>query len=356
MLKNKWQKIGFIILVIVISIVLGLFITYNVLLGKVSNDNTVIDFNISYNTSSREVLENLKEAGLIKNIFVTKIYMKLNHVNNIQAGVYELNKTMSTKEILNKLSTGKVVSDEVTVTFVEGKRIPYYVSVIANNFNISEEEINATLNDKEFLKELINKYWFISDDILNKDIYYPLEGYFFPDTYNFKKDATVRDIVMTLINGLDTKLRDYKETILNSGYSAHEILTLASIVELEGVNDESRNGVASVFYNRLRSGWTLGSDVTTYYAFKTDFSQELTLDQYNTCNPYNTRSSCFSGLPVGPICSSGLESIKAVVKPVTSDYYYFVADKNKKTYYAKTSAEFNQIINELKKNNLWYTY
>ncbi len=356
MLKNKCQKIGFIILAIVISIVLGLLITYNVLLGKVSNDNTVIDFNISYNTSSREVLENLKEAGLIKNIFVTKIYMKLNHVNNIQAGVYELNKTMSTKEILNKLSTGKVVSDEVTVTFVEGKRIPYYVSVIANNFNISEEEINATLNDKDFLKELINKYWFISDDILNKDIYYPLEGYFFPDTYNFKKDATVRDIVITLINGLDTKLRDYKETILNSGYSAHEILTLASIVELEGVNDESRNGVASVFYNRLKSGWTLGSDVTTYYAFKTDFSQELTLDQYNTCNPYNTRSSCFSGLPVGPICSSGLESIKAVVNPVTSDYYYFVADKNTKTYYAKTSAEFNQIINELKKNNLWYTY
>ena len=282
--------------------------------------------------------------------------MKLNHVNNIQAGVYELNKTMSTKEILNKLSTGKVVSDEVTVTFVEGKRIPYYVSVIANNFNISEEEINATLNDKEFLKELINKYWFISDDILNKDIYYPLEGYFFPDTYNFRKEASLKEIILTLINGLEKKLAPYKTEIENSGYSAHQILTLASIVELEGVNDDSRNMVASVFYNRLKDGWTLGSDVTTYYAVKKDFNVELTQEDIDTCNPYNTRYNCVKALPVGPICSSGLESIKAVVKPVTSDYYYFVADKNKKTYYAKTSAEFNQIINELKKNNLWYTY
>lgn len=354
--KSKIVKIISLIVGLIIAVFLGLIITYNIMLSPTSKDTSPITFEIPYKTTSNEVLNSLKEQGLIKNITTAKIYMKLNKVSNIQAGIYELNKAMSTKEILKSFQDGKVIDDEITVTFVEGKRIPYYVETIAQNFDYTTDEVNALLTDKEFLTELITNYWFISEDILNKDIYYPLEGYFFPDTYNFRKKASLKEIILTLINGLANKLAPYKKQMENSGYTAHQILTLASIVELEGVNDESRSGVASVFYNRLKDGWTLGSDVTTYYAVKKDFSVELTQKDLDTCNPYNTRSNCVSGLPVGPICSSGLESIIATINPLSTDYYYFVADKNKKTYYAKNQSEFNAIIADLKKQGLWYIY
>ena len=356
MSKKKIIKILGIIGGLVGAFILGVLITYKVMLGPISKDTTKITFEIPYKTTSNEVLLSLKAQGLIKNVTMAKVYMKLNKITNIQAGIYELNKAMSTGEILKSFKDGKVMDDEITVTFVEGKRIPYYVDVISKNFNYSTEEINAFLTNKDFLRELINDYWFISEDILNKDIYYPLEGYFFPDTYNFRKEASLKEIILTLINGLEKNLAPYKTEIENSGYSAHQILTLASIVELEGVNDDSRNMVASVFYNRLKDGWTLGSDVTTYYAVKKDFTVELTQEDLDTCNPYNTRYNCVKALPVGPICSSGLESLIATINPANTDYYYFVADKNKKTYYTKTYGEFAAVIENLKKEGLWHVY
>ena len=356
MSKKKLKIITTILIILILLIGLPLSIYASLLRPVNKKDSTLITFDIPYKTTSNEILSSLEAQGLIKSSLVAKIYMKMHQVTNIQAGTYLLSKDMDLKTILNKFTTGKVLDDEITITFVEGKRLSYYVSLIAKNFSYTESEINAVLNDKEFLQELIDKYWFITDKILDKDIYYPLEGYIFPDTYNFKKDASIKEIILTLIEGLNTKLEPYKDAILNSGYTPHEILTLASIVELEGVDDSSRSKVASVFYNRLKAGWTLGSDVTTYYAVKKDFSSELTLDEYNKCNPYNTRSSCVKGLPVGPICASGLESLKATINPATTDYYYFVADKNKNTYYAKTDSEFNAIITDLKNKNLWYTY
>jgi len=353
---NKVKKIFLIIGGILLSLVLVILVSYNILISKVSNDTTLIEVNITYGMSSSEVINMLKDKGLIKNINITKIYMKLNNVTNIQAGTYELSKSMNLKEIFEKLETGKVLLDEVTVTFVEGKRIPYYVDKIVENFSYTKEEVNSFLEDREFLQELINKYWFITDDILNDKIYYPLEGYFFPDTYRFNKDASIKEIILTLIDALDKKLSPYKEKIESSGYTVHQILTLSSIVELEGVDDSSRSGVASVFINRIKSGWTLGSDVTTYYAEQKDFSVELTNDEYNACNAYNTRGTCFTGLPVGPICSAGLSSLVASIEPMESNYYYFLADKYKNTYFMATYQEFLDKKKELQNSGLWYVY
>lgn len=350
---NKVQKIILSIFIILICIVIGIFIFYKVMISKVSNDSSTITFNIEYGTTSNEVIKSLKDSDLIRDINVTKVYMKLHNITNIQAGTYELSKNMDLETILNTLSTGKVLDDEITVTFVEGKRLPYYVSKISESFSYSEEEINSLLTDKDFLQYLIDNYWFITDEILNEDIYYPLEGYFFPDTYRFSKDATIKDIILTLVNGLNDKITPYKEEIESSGYTVHEILTLASIVELEGVDDSSRSGVASVFYNRLNAGWSLGSDATTYYAEQLDFSVALSQEALDRCNAYNTRGSCVTALPVGPICSSGLSSIVSAIEPMESDYYYFVADKYKNTYFTKTYSEHCAKISELQAADLW---
>ena len=96
------------------------------------------------------------------------------------------------------------------MTFVEGKRLTYFAEVIANNTAYTKEEVLKVASDKTFLESLINKYWFITNDILNNKIYYPLEGYLFPDTYSFKKDASIEDILITLVASLGKKLEPYK--------------------------------------------------------------------------------------------------------------------------------------------------
>ena len=119
-----------------------------------------------------------------------------------------------------------------------------------------------------------------------------------------------------------------------------------------------RNKVAGVFYNRLNSNLNLGSDVTTYYGIKVDMNErDLYKDEVNAYNAYNTRSSKMAGkLPIGPICNPSIKSIIAVLNPTKSNYYYFVADKNKKTYYSKTYNEHLNTISKLKSQGLWYEY
>ena len=235
-------------------------------------------------------------------------------------------------------------------------RIKSYAKQISEKFSYSEDEILGVWNNKEYLQELIDKYWFLTDDILNDKLYYALEGYLYPNTYQFKKDASIKEITEKMLDTTGVFLGKYKSEIENSNYSVHEILSMAGIIELEAVSNEDREKVSQVIYKRLNLGMTLGMDVTTYYAVKKDFSSELTKEDLDTCNPYNTRSNCVTALPVGPICSSGLESIVATINPASTDYYYFVADKNKKTYYAKTQSEFNAIIADLKNQGLWYVY
>ena len=136
------------------------------------------------------------------------------------------------------------------------------------------------------------------------------------------------------------------------------MMTLASIVELEAAASDDRAGVAGVFYNRLKAKWSLGSDVTAYYAAKVELSErDLYQSELDDYNDYNTRSVKMAGkLPIGPICNPGIDAIKAAIHPTEHDYYYFVADKNKKTYFSKTNEEHVKTVDRLKSEGLWYEY
>ena len=318
----------------------------------------VVQFTVENGASATQVVDSLYEQKLIRNKYTARIFVRLNDGYLMQAGVYELNDGMTFREILHKIDEGKVIDNSISVTFVEGKRITNYVKVISKNFGYSEDEILKTLSDKVYLQELIDKYWFLTEDILNDKLYYALEGYLAPNTYFFDKNATIPQIIDKLLSTTEVELNKVKDKINNSKYSIHEILTMASIVELEGANSNDRYGVAGVFYNRLQNGWALGSDVTTYYAEQIEMSdRDLYQAELDEANDYNTRSNTMAGkLPVGPICNPGIESINAAVEPQKHDYFYFVADKNKKTYFAKTYSEHVTIINKLKKDGLWYTY
>lgn len=233
----------------------------------------------------------------------------------------------------------------------------YYANVISENTTNSYDDVIDKVNDEEYINSLIEKYWFLTNDIKNDKIYYKLEGYLFPNTYAFlNKDVSIETILETMLDETDKKLTPYKDEINNSNLSIHEILTLSSIVELEGAKANDRAKVAGVFYNRLNSNWSLGSDVTTYYALKIDdFKTSLTSQNglYKCDNAYNTRCNSFIGLPVGPICNPSLESILATLNKEEHSYYYFVADCNGQVYLSKNEQEHFNTINKLKNENNW---
>jgi len=355
MSKKKKIILGSILsFVILLIIFIGIFI-YR--LSPVnSKDDKVIEFTVKPGWGKTTIISELKKKDLIRSEFFGKVIIKLKN-KELYAGTYKLSKDLSTNEILDKISSQENIENEsISITFVEGKRLTTYVKQISENFDYTEDEILSKLSDKDYLNTLINKYWFITEDIFNTDIYYPLEGYFYPDTYEFKKNSTIEEIIDKFLINMNSKLEDYKEEIDLGKHTIHEYLTMASIVELEGVNSADRVNVAGVFYNRLDAGMPLGSDVTTYYAVKKDFSSDLRVSELNSCNGYNTRGTCVKGLPVGPICNAGLSSISASIEPEENDYYYFVADKNKKTYFSKDSGEHAETVARLKREDLWYTY
>lgn len=346
--------------VLILSTALIIFVCsyFNYNIAPVSNDSTLKTVVIEEGGIS-DIANTLKENNLIRDVTMFKVYIKLTGRSNLKASTYELSENMGVKKIVEILESGNSYNpDEVKITFKEGINVREIANLISENTNNSEEDVYNLLNDNSYLDELIDSYWFITDDIKNNKIYYSLEGYLYPDTYIYtNKDVSVKEIFKKMLDEMNDKLTPYKEQINNNELSIHELLTLASIVELEGASSSDRNGVAGVFYNRLESDMTLGSDVTTYYGLKLDMSErDLTKAELNDCNNYNTRCSTFTGLPVSPICIPSIESIEAVIEPTNHEYYYFVADKNKKTYFTKTYNEHLSMVSKLKDEGLFFEY
>ena len=352
---KRFRNIALALVVISFFLVVAVCTFYNINMAKVSNDNTPKEVTIKAG-SINSIANTLKENNLIKNITIFKVYTRLTNKINLKAGTYNFSEDMGVKKIVSLLEEGK--TNENNITFKEGINVRGIAKLISKKTNNSYDNIITIMNDNNYIDELISKYWFLTNDIKNKNIYYSLEGYLFPDTYRFNnREVTTEEIFTKMLDEMDKKLSKYKDEINKSDLSVHEIITLASVVELEGAKATDRKGVAGVFYNRLASSAypTLGSDATTYYASKIDdWSYSLTYKELNDCkNKYNTRCSSNTGLPVGPICNPGIESIEATINPDKHEYYYFVADCNGKVYLTKNSTEHNNIINKLKKEDNW---
>lgn len=355
-MKKKVIIISSCILAFLIVSFFGLFIYYESSLNNKGKDEEVT-LVIEQGTSVREIVDSLYDAKLLKNKYCGYIYMKLHKDLNLQAGIYGLNRNMSFVEIVKSINDGNVVDDSISVMFVEGMNIRRFVWTVSEYFDYSEDDVYKVISSEDYLKQLIEKYWFLTDEILDDRIYYPLEGYLYPDTYQFAKDVTIEQIVERLLNKTDEILSGYKELIEKSEYTVHQMLTVASMTELEGSTNDRAN-IASVFYNRLKVGMSLGSDVTTYYGVKVDMSErELYQYEIDASNDYNTRNLNMGGkLPVSPVCNPGKISIEASIDTPETDYLYFVADKTGKTYFSETYEQHNKKISELKSNGLWYDF
>lgn len=352
-LKKK-AKLTLIIFFVVVGLLFCSYFVYKVGTSRVSKNKDTKELIVEVGSSYLTIAPQLKESNLIKSELFYKLYIKLANPKPLQAGKYHLSENMNVKELVNVLSSGSTYNpDVITITFKEGINMREIAKIISKNTNNTEDDVFSLLKDNDYLEELISKYWFVGQEVKNKDIYYSLEGYLFPDTYEFlNKNVSVRDIFETMLNQMDRKLSVYRDEISNSKYSVHEILTLASIIQTEGNNDKDWDKISGVFHNRLNTNETLGSCVTIYYGVKRDFGTGA-LWQYeiDDRNPYNTR--IYAGLPIGPIATISEKVLSSTLNPEDTDYLYFISDINRNTYFFVDINARDKKIEELRTAGLY---
>ena len=233
---KKFRNAAVGLVVIGFTLVLTLCTYYNINMGKVSKDSTPKEVTIKAG-SINSIATTLKENHLIKNKTIFKVYIYLTSKTNLKAGTYDLSEDMGVKKIVDVLEKGDTSQDK-GITFKEGINVRKVATLISEKTNNSYEDVLNYITDSNNINTLISKYWFLTEDIKNSNIYYPLEGYLYPNTYSISKDTEISTIIDTMLNETDKQLSKYKDDIEKSKLSIHEIITLASIVELEVANKE----------------------------------------------------------------------------------------------------------------------
>jgi UPF0755 protein len=329
----KRLLVAIIILIILLGgLLVGAISWWNTNSKPASSSETPVRLVIPKGSSATEIGERLQDEDLIKNSLAFKIYVQFaNKAKKIQAGEYTLSPNLSLVEIVTKLSSGP---DEVWVTIPEGLRREEVVEKFIAGLEIQEDTESFR---QEFLSESAGK-----------------EGFLFPDTYLFPKTTKASLVVSKMLSTFNEKLDDgLQERINESGYSLLEIVILASIVERETGGDAERPLVAGILLKRLEAGWSLQADAALQYAvanskLKTQNSKldnwwpVLTREDLEIDSAFNTYK--FAGLPPAPIASPGLSSIKAVVYPEESPYWFYLHDGEGNVHFAETLEEHNENI------------
>ncbi len=357
-MKGK-KKIFGIIIGIIVALTIGAYFYYQHGISAVSSNDEEVIVDISEGTSASGILDALDEAGLVNDKLCGKIFLRLSTYDNLQANSYILNKNMSLKEIFDIIQNPtQEYINSTKLTIIEGSSMSDNATLFAEILDISEDDIIAKWADTDFLNSLIDEYWFLDESILDSDIYYPLEGYLYPETY-YLDDSSLNVEAMTKValDMMNEILTPYKEQIEETGWSVHEFLTFCSVVEKESGTDETdRAMIAGVFKNRLDSGMLLQSDITVNYAWQRT-GVDVSISQTQIDSKYNTYK--YTGLPIGPICCVPTSTIEACLNYSEHDYYYFFAQidpddsSNTIVVYSQTYEEHQQKVQEAKDSDLW---
>lgn len=276
--------------------------------------------------STRRIAAELKSAGIIDSQDAFVLWHYLHRGKSLKAGEYLFERPASIPEIHRRLVRGDV--------YVHSVVIPEGFSI----FDVAQAMQDAGLGSREeFLKVAQEDTSLISDLAPEAK---SLEGYLFPDTYDFTRTQSARDMLGTMV-------RHFRQVASAIGLNTdvHKMVTMASIVEKETAVPEERPKVASVYYNRLARRMALGADPSVIYAelLSGTYQGELHHDDLATKSPYNTYR--YPGLPPGPIANPGKSALEAALHPAQTDYLYFVSDGNGHHRFARSLEEHNKNIN-----------
>lgn len=333
-MKGKYKLILVLLFVTLLSLGGIFYLRFKVYYAGGNNKAGQI-FNISKGEGSEYIALNLEKNKIISGKWYFLYYLKKNNLlNKILPGEYSLSGKMTIPEIAVLITQKK--EDIVKITFPEGWDSKKMAERISEN----------GLNGKEFLvlvgksENFKNKYDFLSDSKIKN-----LEGFLFPDTYFFKRDATPKMIIQKMLDNFDAKFSEnLRAELKNKDVSIFDAIIMASILEKEVKSDEDRAIVSGIFWNRIKIGQALQSCATLAFVLGENKKQYSAVD-IQTNSPYNTYQN--KGLPPGPISNPGLSTIKAAIYPVDSNYNYFLSDpETGNTVFSKTFEEHN--ANKLK--------
>lgn len=293
------------------------------------HDTSRTRITINEGSSPSSIAAQLQDKNLIRNKWAFDLYIRLSGAHSeLQAGLYSISPSESVATIVQHLVAGKV--DQSSLTFLPGATVTEDKAAL-QKAGYSQKEIDAAFT-KTYNHALF------ADKPASAD----LEGYIFGETYHFKGDATVEQILTTTFDEYYAALE--RENLIEGfkaqGLNLYQGITLASIIQREVPNADDQKQVAQIFLKRLSINMPLGSDVTYQYAAKQlGVSPSPGLD-----SPYNTRK--YPGLPPGPIASPGLTALEAVAHPADGDYLYFLSGDDGITYFAKTADEHEANIRD----------
>ncbi len=308
-------------------------------------DAKQIQVEIPEDSNLKEIADALYNQGIITNKFLFKMYSKIkNYDDEYKSGVYVLSNQHGYSGIADVLINEGKENSTVKVRIPEMATIDEIVEILIEKGIGTKESLKRAINETDY------EYDFLKDIPNDPNIEWRLEGYLFPDTYifyNYDTEECARFAIDKMLATTNERFTEEMRSVVESkGYTMHEALTLASMVEMEagGSSNDDKQMVAEVFYNRLRKyGKTeakLESDPTVFYPYGD--------------GAYNTRET--KGIPPGPMCAPSLDSIKAVIYPATDHprNEFFVTDKNMKFYYSKTYQEHLNRIQSLKDKGIYY--
>lgn len=327
--------------VILIIIILTIIIVPFVIVGRTIKNPVKVDGNVIINVEEGDsfygVLNKLSKREEIRGLPIIKLYLKITNKNlEVKPGTYEIHNKMTVNNIVETL-TSEYTKNLIKFTVPEG----YTVDDIASKL---EKEKICTKGD--FIKAV--KQYNLPPFIKNNDNKkYNLEGYLFPDTYIIKKDEKPGEIVQVMVSRFEEAFEEaLKETnIKTSDEDVETVITIASMIEKEARVDKERPIIASVIANRVSEGMNLQIDATVIYALG-EHVEKVLYSHLETESPYNTYK--INGLPIGPISNPGMPSILAALKPATTDYLFYVLEKDMKHhFFTRDENEFMSKLKEL---------
>lgn len=289
------------------------------------------------NCSVGDVADVLKEQGVINNSFFFTMYCLVTGADDgFGQGSFTLDTNLDYEAIINYLQTTGNRQDVVTITFPEGLSLLEVAQKLEENEVCTVEEVLEAANSGEY-----DNYDFINAIDNEEDRYYKLEGYLFPDTYDFYKGEDPKIALGKMINNCQNRFsKETRDEIQEQGYTIDQVLTLASIVQAEATDEKDMRMVAGILINRLEDGasrdiYRLECDSTTYYPYRSK-SQVPEKERDTFKSTYDTYT--IEGLPPGPICNPGMDAIQAVLEPSSESagMYYFCHDADGNAYYAST--------------------
>ena len=289
----------------------------------------------------KDIAEKLEEAGIIRYPWLFRLFCVFAKADEkiSSSGSFELNTTMDYRAIISAMGQSSSTRLTVTIVIPEGYTQAQILQTLADNGVAELSELQDTAANYDF------EYSFLQDIELGLEN--RLEGYLFPDTYEFyvgeSTITAINKMLANFNNKFDSEMRDQAAEM---GYSMHEILTIASLIEREAANDSERAIIASVIYNRLNSDSFPNLQIDASIQYVLPEGEIVTQEDYYTVDsPYNTY--LYEGLPPGPIACPGLASIVAALNPESTNYYYYALGEDGQHHFSTTAEEHEAFVAQM---------